>query len=146
MFTRHLSHFFLFRQHLKTRTNHTFPTTFSKNLFRFPNTTRTKPSSTPEQKSQIKCLISMSIYSIIIVSVSNVSSLTDRSARKLFNTSRRREPHRKVGSMNTEYLQRIINDPNSSREDYMWAWSIMQDRVQEQHKVNAAADKHHTER
>jgi hypothetical protein len=48
--------------------------------------------------------------------------------------------------MNTEYLQRIINDPNSSREDYMWAWSIMQDRVQEQHKVNAAADKHHTER
>jgi len=88
----------------------------------------------------------MSIYSIIIVSVSNVSSLTDRSARKLFNTSRRRESHRKVGSMNTEYLQRIINDPNSSREDYMWAWSIMQDRVQEQHKVNAAADKHHTER
>ena len=43
--------------------------------------------------------------------------------------------------MTTDYLQRIIDDPKTSREEYMWAWGIMQDRIQAQHQVNAVADK-----
>ena len=123
MFTRYLSHFFLFRQHLKTRTKPPFPTTSSKNLFRFSHTARTKPPNRSEQKTHTKCLISMSIYSIIIVSRGNVSTLMAQQPRKLFNTSRRREPHRKVGNhepRNNEATTRNHRQPNSAawQRDY----------------------------
>jgi hypothetical protein len=43
--------------------------------------------------------------------------------------------------MNLNYWQRIIDNPNSSREDYLEAWNILANAVQAQHQVNAVADK-----
>jgi hypothetical protein len=43
--------------------------------------------------------------------------------------------------MNLDYWQRIIDDPKTSREDYLRAWNILVNAVQAQHQVNAVADK-----
>ena len=45
--------------------------------------------------------------------------------------------------MDINYLQRIINNPNTPREEYMWAWNILQQRTAQNHRVQAAADKFH---
>jgi len=38
--------------------------------------------------------------------------------------------------MTIEYLQRILDNPNTSREEYMWAWKIMQERIAQLHRLN----------
>lgn len=37
--------------------------------------------------------------------------------------------------MTTEYLQRILDNPNTPREEFMWAWNIMQERTAQSHRV-----------
>jgi hypothetical protein len=44
----------------------------------------------------------------------------------------------KENGMTLEYLQRILDNPNTPREEYMWAWQIMQDRIAQNHRVQAA--------
>lgn len=39
-----------------------------------------------------------------------------------------------------KYLQRIIQDPTTPREAYMWAWRELQNIEAKQAEVNAAAD------
>jgi len=41
--------------------------------------------------------------------------------------------------MTIEYLQRIIDNPNTSREEYMWAWNILQERIAQTNRVLAQA-------
>ena len=43
--------------------------------------------------------------------------------------------------MNLDRLQDIIDDPKTSREDYLEAWNTLINAVQAQHQVNAVADK-----
>ena len=40
------------------------------------------------------------------------------------------------------YLKRIIDNPNTSREEYMWAWHELQNIQFKQHLANAAAEKY----
>ena len=50
---------------------------------------------------------------------------------------------RKGGLMNyAAYLKRIIDNPNTSREEYMWAWRELQNIQFKQHVANAAAEKY----
>jgi hypothetical protein len=41
---------------------------------------------------------------------------------------------KKVKTMTTDYLQRILDNPATPREEYMWAWNIMQERTAQQHR------------
>jgi len=40
------------------------------------------------------------------------------------------------------YLKRIIDNPNTAREEYMWAWQELQNIEAKQHAVNAAAERY----
>jgi len=42
--------------------------------------------------------------------------------------------------MSIQYLQKILDNPNTSREEYMWAWNIMQERIAQNHRVQALAN------
>jgi hypothetical protein len=44
----------------------------------------------------------------------------------------------KENGMTLEYLQRILANPNTPREEYMWAWNIYQERIAQNHRVQAA--------
>jgi len=39
--------------------------------------------------------------------------------------------------MTNEYLQKIILNPNSSRKEYMFAYTVMQSRVRQQDYYNS---------
>jgi len=43
------------------------------------------------------------------------------------------------------YLKRIINNPNTTREEYMWAWQELQSIEAKQAEVNVAAAKYRGE-
>jgi hypothetical protein len=45
--------------------------------------------------------------------------------------------------MTLDYLQRILDNPATPREQYMWAWNIMQERIAQTHRVQAEAAAFH---
>ncbi len=43
--------------------------------------------------------------------------------------------------MTLDYLRRILDNPNTPREEYMWAWNIYQQRMAQTHRVLQATTK-----